>query len=62
MKHINMKWYIVQNLKEKHLALQLLCMGVHSDQDDNKTAQIHNTVEEELHKTEHFKDTFKNRD
>ena len=31
VKHIiNMKWYIIQNLKQKHLELQLLCMGVHS--------------------------------
>lgn len=43
MKHI--KWYIIQNLKQKHLELQLLPMGVHSNQNDNESTEIHGTVE-----------------
>lgn len=30
VKHINMKWYIIQDLEQKHLEPQLPCMGVHS--------------------------------
>lgn len=29
VKHINMKWCIIQKLKQKHLDPQLLSMGVH---------------------------------
>lgn len=46
MWNINMKWYIIQNLKQKHLEPQLLGMGVHSKPVTTiKNTEIHNTAE-----------------